>query len=187
MSGKPKVLVPVADGTEEMEAVTIVDTLVRGGAEVRVASVMVKKEVHCARGIKIHADCLIDECTDENWDLIAIPGGMPGAQHLSDCHPLIHLLKAHHSNGKLIGAICAAPAVVLAKHGILRGPGTCYPGEKFTSMLPSYDARHNVVVHENIVTSKGPGTALEFSLKLVSELIGHEKSEQLKREMIYTN
>jgi 4-methyl-5(b-hydroxyethyl)-thiazole monophosphate biosynthesis len=88
----------------------------------------------------------------------------------------------------LIGAICAAPAVVLAKHGLLQGhTATCYPGDKFVSQLPSHDSAHNVVVSGNIITSKGPGTAMEFSLKLVGALFGHEKEEQLKREMIFSH
>eukprot|EP01040_Poterioochromonas_malhamensis_P001366 gene1366-1447_t len=182
---KPKVLVPIADGTEEIEAVTIIDTLVRGGAEVTVASVMGRLEVICSRGVKLVGDRHIEECASEAWDLICCPGGMPGATHLSNNEALTTLLTSQNRHKKLIGAICAAPAVVLAKHGLLHEKSaTCYPAEKFSSQLHPYSSE-NVVVDHHIITSRGPGTALEFSLKLVGILFGHEKENLLKREMLF--
>lgn len=109
---------------------------------------------------------------------------MPGAQHLSDSHEFVDLLKLQNQQRGLIGAICAAPAVVLAKHGLLHGKNaTCYPADKFTSQLHPY-SNDEVVVDGHVVTSKGPGTAMHFSLKLVGMLFGHEREEALKREMI---
>jgi 4-methyl-5(b-hydroxyethyl)-thiazole monophosphate biosynthesis len=186
MSNKKRVLVPIADGTEEIEAVTIIDTLRRGGADVHVASVMGKKEVRCAHDTQITADWLITECTGEgqNWDLIVCPGGQDGAEHLSQCSELIDLLKRQQSEGKLLAAICASPSIVFAKHGLINGPATCYHGEKFTSLLgPHYDASQGVVRSGNVFTSKGPGTALEFSLQLVAELFGREREIHLKEQM----
>ncbi len=182
---KPKVLVPIADGTEEIEAVTVIDTLVRGGSEVTVASVGQKLSVTCSRGVKLLADRLIQDCIEEKWDLIVCPGGMPGATHLSESPALTELLLRQNQQNKLIAAICAAPAVVLAKHGLLNNGkhATCYPAESFKSMIQNYQT-DNVVVDGNVITSRGPGTAMEFSLKLVEILFGHEKAMQLRKEMI---
>jgi 4-methyl-5(b-hydroxyethyl)-thiazole monophosphate biosynthesis len=191
MKMKPKVLIPVADGTEEIEAITIADILVRAGGEVSLSSVMEgRKEVTFSRGVRIVADNLIDESVEHRWDLVCLPGGMPGAKHLSDCSSLISLLRTHHSEGKLIGAICASPAMTLAKHGFLAGdhgrhrPATCYPSDKFVDMLgSSYTSSHDVVVDGNIITSKGPGTAMEFSLVLTEALFGKSKADSLRDEL----
>jgi 4-methyl-5(b-hydroxyethyl)-thiazole monophosphate biosynthesis len=177
------VLVPVADGTEEIEAVTIIDTLTRAGADVRVASVVGKREIRCAQGVQITADCLMKDCANQSWDLIALPGGK-GAQHVSDCKEFVDTLKKHHSEKKLIGAICSAPALILAKHGLLPGKATCHSGEQYVKALGSkYDGSKDVVESENIVTSQGPGTALEFSLHLVAKLVGRDKEMELKKKM----
>ena len=111
------VLVPVAHGSEEIESVTIIDTLVRAGATVVVASVSDTLQVLCSRGVKITADTFIKDCVGKNWDLIVLPGGMPGAEHLRDSSDLSTLIKKQHSENKLLGAICAAPAVALAPLG----------------------------------------------------------------------
>jgi len=169
-----KVLVAVADGTEELEAVTIIDVLRRAKFEVTVASVMPGHEVACSRGVHLVADKLIGECLGEEWDAIICPGGMPGAENLSESEALVSLLNKQNDSRKLIGAICAAPQVVLAKHGLLRGmTATAYPGfrEKLGEhgVNPSDDA---VVSDVNIITSQGPGTAMMFSLVLIRELAG---------------
>eukprot|EP01039_Chlorochromonas_danica_P001518 gene1518-1654_t len=178
------VLVPVAEGTEEIEAVTIVDTLARAGANVVVASVGSSLTVTCSRGVKLTADCLIGSCAHERWDLIACPGGLPGAQHLSDNELLVSLLKRQAETGKHYAAICAAPALVLARHGLLDGKtGTCYPASKFTAMIDRYVSQ-KVVEDGNVITSQGPATALAFSLKLVEALYGAEKAEQIRNDML---
>jgi 4-methyl-5(b-hydroxyethyl)-thiazole monophosphate biosynthesis len=196
----PKVLIPVADGTEEIEAITIADILVRAGGEVSLSSVMPgRKEVKLSRGVTVVTDSLMDESITYHWDLICLPGGMPGAKHLSDCSSLISLLRTHHSQGKLIGAICASPAMILAKYGFLEGGGhgqgsghhrfaTCYPSDKFVDMLgSSYTSSHDVVVDGNIITSKGPGTAMEFSLVLTEALFGKSKADSLREELCHPN
>ncbi|RYG63899.1 DJ-1 family protein [archaeon] len=187
-SGGPSVtkhvLVPIATGSEEVEAVTIIDTLVRGGAKVTVAGVGSELTVTCSRGVKIVADCLISDCANKSWDMIVCPGGMPGAQHLSESHTLIEILQKHAHDNKFIAAICAAPAVVLAAHGFLTNKtATCYPVSKFTAKIERYVSQR-VVQDGQVITSEGPGTALEFSLKLVQVLYGHEKAEQIKNEML---
>jgi len=178
-----KVLVPIADGTEEIEAVTIIDVLRRAGAEVRVASVDAL-QITASRGVKIVADCLIADCKDQPFDLIVLPGGIPGAEHLRDNPVLKEILLRQRSSGRLYGAICAAPAVVLETHGLLETrQATCHPGHVHRLHDPSSVASR-VVVDADCITSRGPGTAMEFSLKLVELLYGTEKREAVATPMV---
>lgn len=181
----PKVLVPIAEGTEELEAVTIIDTLSRGGSHITVATVGSDLVVKCMGGVRIVADKLLRDCVGEDWDLIVCPGGMPGATNLSESYDLTGLLLHQNQQNKLLAGICASPAVVFAKHGLLHHGkhATCYPSEKFKHMIHNYTDR-NVVVDDNLITSRGPGTALEFSLTLVEMLFGHERVQHLKKEMV---
>jgi 4-methyl-5(b-hydroxyethyl)-thiazole monophosphate biosynthesis len=178
-----KVLVPVADGTEELEAVAIIDCLRRAGADLKVASVQ-NLQITTSRKIKITADCLLKDCVNETFDLIALPGGLPGAEHLRDCKDLIEMLKKQKDAGRLYAAICAVPAIVLEHHGLLAGKkATCYPS--FADKLKDkFVAGQSVVVDGNCITSQGPGTALEFALKLVEVLFGAEKSKELAKAMV---
>lgn len=180
-----RVLVPVASGCEEIETVTIIDTLVRSGAEVTVASVSSNiLSITCSRGVKIVADKLIEECMDENYDLIACPGGMPGANILKDSSVLHEMLLRQNSSGKFIAAICASPAILLSTHGILNlKRATCYPSSKFKAMIPLY-VDEPVVIDGNIITSQGPGTSLLFSLTLVEILYGKKLAKKLATEML---
>jgi protein deglycase len=184
-STSKKVLVAVADGTEEIEAVTIIDTLVRAGASVTTASVKGQLQVTCSRGVKLVADKLISECTHGHWDLVCLPGGMPGAEHLRDSRELQEILTKQNTDNKLVAAICAAPAVALQPLGILNNKrATCYPG-RFRGMLQAeYTSDDAVVKDHNVITSQGPGTSLKFALKLVESLYGAEMKEKLKREML---
>ncbi|EME32683.1 Protein DJ-1 homolog B [Galdieria sulphuraria] len=185
-----KVLVPIANGTEEIEAVTIADTLVRAGAQVTIASVENQLQITASRGVRIVADKLISDCTNEQYDLIAIPGGAKGAEKLGSCEELITLLRQQQQSGKFIGAICAAPALVLAENGFLEDSirATCYPADQFLSKLknPVDDEDCPVVVDGQFITSQGPGTALHFSLTLVEKLYGRQKAEELAALMLLT-
>ena len=126
---KKTVLVPVADGTEELEAVAIIDVLRRAGATVTVASVTGARQITASRGVVIVADALIEACTNMEFDLVVLPGGIPGAEHLRDSAALIDILKRQRDKARLYGAICASPAVVLQHHGLLAGhQATCHPG-----------------------------------------------------------
>lgn len=173
-----KVLVPIADGTEELEAVSIIDILRRAGAEVTVASVD-GLQVTASRGVKLVADRLIADCSGDTYDLIALPGGMPGAEHLRDCKELVQLLKDQRESGRLYAAICASPAVAFQPHGLLQGKkGTCHPG-RVDSLENKEAVEQRVVVDGNCVTSRGPGTAIEFALKLVELLFGEEMEKEV--------
>lgn len=177
-----KVLVPIADGTEELEAVTIIDILRRAEADVCVASVMPeRKMIIASRGVKIEADCLLAECLDQTWDMIVLPGGIPGAEHLGCCLPLLDLLRRQLQENRFTAAICASPALVLAENSLIDGrEATCYPG--FQPQLESNGAilvSGDVVVDGKLITSVGPGTAMSFSLRLVEYLFGRAKAERV--------
>jgi protein deglycase len=177
------VLVPIADGTEEIEAVTIIDVLRRAGAEVTVASVD-GLQVTAARSVRLVADCLIGQCLDNTYDLVVLPGGMPGAEHLRDSQELKQILQRQSGAGGLVGAICAAPAVVLESHGLLKNrKATCHPNHVKSLRDPSA-AGALVLVDGTVVTSQGPGTAMAFALKLVEMLFGREQMAAVAAPMI---
>lgn len=178
-----KVLVPIADGSEEIEAVCIIDVLRRADAEVTVASVD-DLQVTASRGVKLVADARITECVDRTYDLIALPGGMPGAEHLRDSPQLIEILKQQKRDGRFYGAICASPVVVLQHHNLLDGrKATSHPN--FSDGLEEREVTEfRVVVDGNCVTSRGPGTAIEFALKLVELLFGRKKASEVAGPMI---
>ena len=188
---QPRALVPIAVGTEEIEAVTIIDTLVRGGVHVTVCSVTEsakKLDIVASRGVKLAGDCHISTVPEgETFDLIAVPGGMPGATHLRDSEQLIQILKSQNEQKRLIAAICAAPAVVLKHHAIIDEgvAATCYPAPAFTDALGSSLKESSVVVSDNIITSRGPGTALAFSLKLIELLVSKEKADEIAIQMLH--
>ncbi len=179
-----KVLVPIAEGSEEIEAVCIIDVLRRAGAEVTVASVEKALEVTASRGVKIVADASIEDCSGKFFDLIVLPGGMPGAERLRDSKALADLLRRQKEAEKPYGAICAAPAVALQPHGLLDGrKATTHPG--FVDRLKDASAAESRVVADgNVVTSRAPGTAIEFALELVALLYGAEKADEVAGPML---
>jgi protein deglycase len=177
------VLVPIADGTEEIEAVAIIDVLRRAEIDVTVASVT-NLQITASRGVKLVADCLITECIDKAFDLIALPGGMPGAEHLRDSKDLINLLKKQQETDQPYAAICAAPVVALQPHGLLKNKNaTAHPGRK-KDLHNVTMAEQRVVVDGNVITSQGPGTAIQFALKLVEILLGKEKAYAVAGPMV---
>lgn len=180
---KPKVLVPIADGSEEMEAVTIIDVLRRAGAQVTVASVG-ERQVTAAHGVMLVADTTISECEADSWDLVVLPGGIPGAQHLHASAPLQRILAAQNDANRFVGAICAAPAVVLQPQGLLSGRrATCHPA--FADQIPSASPDdRRVVVDGHCVTSQGPGTAFEFALTLVEMLFDRARAQEVAAPML---
>ncbi len=179
-----RVLVPVADGTEELEAVAIIDILRRAGADVTIASVSGSRQVTCSRKVIIVADATIEECEDKAYDLVVLPGGIPGAEHLRDSKPLIRILRRQRSSDGLYGAICASPAVVLEPHGLLEGKkATCHPG--FVDRLSNLErVEEMVVVDGNCLTSRGPGTAVAFALELVARLYTTAKRDDVAGPMV---
>lgn len=178
-----RVLIPVADGSEDIETVTLIDVLRRAEFDVTVASVHDRREIVAARQTRLVADALIDEVVARTFDLIVCPGGMPGAAHLRDSATLRNLLLAQRDSGRLLAAICAAPAVVFAHHGLLDGvPATAHPA--FQEQLPQLEANRCVVEDKQIITSQGPGTALEFALALVARLGGEQLRATVAAPMV---
>ncbi|WP_323846388.1 DJ-1 family glyoxalase III [Microbulbifer magnicolonia] len=180
-----QVLVPVADGSEEIEIVTIVDVLRRAEAAVTLASVMQSRRITASRGVSIEADRLLSECTGSRWDLIALPGGMPGAEHLHNCRALVTMVTDQMEAGRWLGAICAAPAVVLGRRGLLAGyRATCHRGfrEELREQAREISGAA-VVVDRKLITSQAPGTALEFALQLVKCLFGEERARSVAEPM----
>lgn len=179
-----KVIVLLAEGFEEIEAVTPVDVLHRAGAEVTLAGVggtLIKG----AHGVSYAADAELSKVAANNYDLVVFPGGMPGAKHLGDSETARKLAETTYHAGALVAAICAAPVMTLGAWGMLAGKkATCYPGME--NMFPAEVkfSSDRVVVDGNIITSRGPGTALEFSLALVHQLIGADAAGQLAQGMV---
>ncbi|MBL7107029.1 MAG: DJ-1/PfpI family protein [Phycisphaerae bacterium] len=180
-----KVLIPIADGSEEIEAACLIDVLRRAGADLTIASVN-NLEITASRQLKILADKLISECKDEIYDLIALPGGMPGAQNLCDNKILEELLKEQKNSGRLFAAICASPAVVFDHQKLIEGyKATCYPSflEKMRNCIP---IDQKIVVDRNCITSQGPATALKFSIKLIEHLFSAQKAVAVADSMLIT-
>lgn len=178
-----KVLIILAEGFEEIEAVTAIDVLRRAGLEVTVAG-LASNRITGAHGIVIEADVLLDQYS-QNPDAIVLPGGMPGAQNLGKSQKVREIIKKVYDQKKWVASICAAPALAVAPTGILNGKkATCYPG--FEKNFPSTVkfSKERVAIDENIITSQGPGSALEFALKLAEQLVGKEKAQNLKEDMI---
>ena len=177
-----QILIPIAHGSEEIEAVTLVNVLRRAGFEVTLASVS-DLQISGARKINLVADQLLADCQNKSYDGIFLPGGMPGATHLQKSDVLISMLQKQAQSGKYYGAICASPALVLAHHGLLAGKkATCYPG--FEENLPDKSLIHQkVVVDGNCVTSQSPATAQEFALQITALLGGQDRAQKIRQDL----
>lgn len=169
----PNVLVPLAQGCEEIEAVTVIDILRRAGITVTSAG-LDAKPVHASRGTVLIPDSTLDEALEYSYDMIVLPGGQPGTNNLKADARIITLLKKMSQEDKYISAICAAPSV-LATAGLLDGKhATSFPGalNSFHKVLQQTEA---VIEDGKIITSRGPGTAMDFALTLVERLAGKTK------------
>jgi len=177
-----RVCVPLAEGFEEIEALTIVDVLRRASVEVKTAGLK-GKEVKGSHEIVVKADMTLDEALSEEWDCVALPGGMPGSTNLRDDDRVGTLLSKTAEAGGVVAAICAAP-IVLARWGLLNGKAaTSYPG--FGDQLTGAQYKEERVVKDKgVITSRGPGTAMEFALALVEELLGSAKAAELKQALL---
>jgi 4-methyl-5(b-hydroxyethyl)-thiazole monophosphate biosynthesis len=178
-----RVVVPLADGFEEIEAMSIIDILRRAGIETVIAGLH-EGPITSARGVKVLPDTTIDTIKAEDFDMIVLPGGQPGTDNLNADERVKKLIQDFYNKGKLTGAICAAP-YVLANAGVLEGKkATSYPTYK--EKLGNVDYLEDIVVEDsNVLTSRGPGTAACFALKIVEKLAGKEKADQLKQAMLF--
>lgn len=177
------ILVPLAEGFEMIEALSIVDIFRRAGATVDLAAVGDSLKVTSSHQVPVIADTFLSACVEKEYDLIVLPGGIPGAENLKKSDILAELLKKQNRREKLYGAICASPAVVLEHHGLLDGKdATCHP--LFENGLKSQNQiGKKVVADKNCITSRGAGTSIDFGLELVGILLGEEKKKEVARGM----
>jgi len=175
-----RVLVPLAEGFEEIEAVTIVDVLRRASIEV-VTAALAENPVRGSHGIAVSADAGLDTLQDAEFDAIVLPGGMPGSRTLKGDERVLSFVRGMARQDKLVAAICAAP-IALEAAGVLAGKrATSYPGNELPS---AHYVEERVVVDGALVTSRGPGTAIEFALTLVERLKGPEAAQKLRASML---
>ncbi|MDE6083328.1 MAG: DJ-1/PfpI family protein [Muribaculaceae bacterium] len=176
----------LADGFEDIEALTVVDVMRRAGMPVKTVSITSSLQVRSAHGVIVTADVLYDNTLFDDPDWLVLPGGMPGATNLYEFAPLAGLLARHaeSENGR-IAAICAAPAVVLGQLGMLKGEkATCYPG--FEQMLNGAEYQDSpVVVSGKFVLGNGPANALAWSYTIVAQALGESEAERVANGMLY--
>lgn len=176
----------LAEGFEEIEALSTVDVLRRAGMEVYTVSITSEKQVKGANGIPVIADQTISEIDADDAEWLIIPGGMPGATNLAACGKLNDMLVNQWNKQGKIAAICAAPAVVLAPLGIVRGQdATCYPS--FKDDLIKYGAQYidtRVIESGNLITSNGPSSALLFAFAIVSNTLGPDVASSVASGML---
>jgi len=177
-------LILLAQGCEELEAITCIDLLRRGNIKVTVAGLS-NQTIIASRGVKIEPDITIGEIKNKIYDMVILPGGLPGADNLNASNEVHELLNNHHKNNKWLAAICAAPKV-FAKAGFLNNRNyTCYPDSvNEIDLVSSRYLVDAVVVDDNIVTSRGPGTAIDFALKLIELLSSEEVKDVVEQQLL---
>lgn len=174
------VLVPLAQGCEELEAVTVIDLLRRAGIDVTTAG-LEEGPVRASRGVVLVPDTTLEQALAREYDMVVLPGGLPGADHLAADARIIALVQGMAQRGGFTAAICAAPRV-LARAGLLDNrSATSFPGAIDTGSIPGIDYREQaVVIDGRLVTSRGPGTAMDFALALVELLVGKETRDKVE-------
>lgn len=179
-----RVLIPLAEGCEELEAVTVIDLLRRAEIEVVTAG-LDAGAVRASRGTVLVPDTLLETVMEEEFDMIVLPGGLPGAQRLDRDERVHRLLKRYHAEDRFAAAICAAPKV-LASAGLLDGrSATSYPGAVTLEDFPEVDLLNvPVVVDGKVITSRGPGTAMDFALQLIESLAGKARRDEVEIALV---
>ena len=177
-----KVCIPLATGFEDIEAITLIDVIRRGGIEVVTAGVGAEI-IESAHNVKVIADTTIDKVNADEFDLVVLPGGLPGATNLAKSEEVKNLLRAMDEKGKYVGAICAAP-IALKEAGVLKDKYTAYPGWESNIRKEGYISDQKVVEDKNVLTSKGPATAICFGLEIVKKFAGEETYNQLKAGLL---
>jgi len=178
----PKMLVPLAEGFEEIEAITVIDVCRRGGIDVTVAGVT-GITIKGGQGIEVAADCLIDSVDINSYDMITLPGGLAGTLVLSESENVQSILKQMKEQGKYIGAICAAP-LALHTADVLNKEFTCYPSIENQIRLDGYHHDQSTIIDGKVMTSQGVGTAIDFALKIVRQLQGESSFKDLKESIL---
>lgn len=180
----PKILVPLAEGFEEIEAIAIIDVMRRGGIDVVTASLSTHLLVKGAHGVGVQADREISGLSADELDMVVLPGGWGGTKALAADANVQNLLKSMDSKGKRIGAICAAPFALEAA-GVLKEGYTCYPSIENEIKTGGYRGEgHAVVETQNVMTSRGPGTAICFGLYIVEKFMGEQTAAKLRKGLL---
>ncbi|SFR03977.1 MULTISPECIES: protein deglycase YajL [unclassified Enterobacter] len=181
-------LICLAPGSEETEAVTTIDLLVRAGISVTTASVAGDgdKVIVCSRGVKLLADAPLVEVADGDFDVIVLPGGVKGAECFRDSPLLVETVRQFHRSGRIVAAICAAAGTVLVPHNLFPiGNMTGFPALK--DRIPDEQWQDKRVVWDprvNLLTSQGPGTSIDFALKIIDLLVGREKAHEVASQLV---
>jgi protein DJ-1 len=184
MSDEPKALVLLAPGAEEMEAVISIDVLRRGGIDVTVAGIAGIEPVRCSRGVVITPDTALADVEGE-FDVLVLPGGAEGARQLAQSKAVGERLRAQHASGKWVAAICAAP-IALKSHGVFEGRRmTSHPSVR--AVLEDWGdySDHPVEADGKLITSRGPGTAFPFALRIVGALTNAERMAEVRAPMMF--
>lgn len=180
----PKAAIFLADGFEEIEGLTVVDLLRRAGISMDMVSVSGKKQITGGHNIRVEADYLFEDYSFDDVDMLVLPGGMPGTKHLAAHTGLQERLAEFHREGKALAAICAAPSV-LGQAGLLKDKrAVCYPGFE-EALIGASVGTEEVVTDGNIITSRGLGTAIAFSLAIIAYLCDEETAERIGKSVIY--
>ena len=177
-----KILIPISNGFEEIEAISVIDICRRAGIEVTIAAVEDILTIG-AHNVKITADAMITDVKSSDFDMIVLPGGLPNAFTLADNENVQKLLKEFKSQNKEIGAICAAP-YALHKAEVLNENYTCYPSFEKKIKDSGYQSDKDFIIDGKVITSRGPGTASVFGLEIVRILCGNEVSNNVKAGML---
>jgi 4-methyl-5(b-hydroxyethyl)-thiazole monophosphate biosynthesis len=174
----------LAEGFEEVEAITPIDMLRRGEIDLTVAGVT-GKQVTGAHGVVITADRTIDELDFTQFDCVVLPGGMPGAKNLAESEHVMEFVASMYADGRLVAAICAAPAVVLGPAGLLKGRrAVCYPGAESYSP-DSHFINERWVRDGNLITAQGPGSAADFSFAVLDALKGEKIAHEVRKHALF--
>ena len=180
-----KVYIFLADGFEDIEGLTVVDLMRRAGITVDTVSIKENKTVTTAHNITLETDRIFTETDFSDADLLVLPGGMPGTKYLGEYKPLTDLVTDFYKKGGKVAAICAAPTV-LASLGILNGKkATAYPS-CMEGLSGAEASLESVVVDENVTTSRGLGTAIDFALSLIGQLLGEERADEIAESVVYS-
>ena len=183
IGGNVMVYVHLANGFEEIEAVTILDVLRRGGIQASFVSMEKEKLVRGAHGILIEADITFEKADYASCNMIVLPGGMPGTKHLAENEELLTKIKEFYKQGKYLAAVCAAPMVFGAANILNGRNATIYPGME-AYLKGAKVSTNKVVADGNIITSRGPGTSMEFALTIVEILEGQTVSDKLRKDLV---
>lgn len=176
-----RILVPLAEGFEEIEAITIIDILRRANLEVITASLTDNLEVKGGHNITVKADTILDKVINEDFDAISLAGGMGGMNNLKNDKRIIEKIKKMYNDKKLVSAVCASP-IVLGEAKVLNGKYTCYPSCEKSINMGKYQDKDLAVVDKNVITSKGPATSIIFALEIVKYLTG--SNEELSKSLL---